>query len=243
MFAGFLEAGIIGRARDKGLFEVYVHNLRDYAQGKHRQVDDRPFGGEEGMVFKPEPLFAAVEALRQTPETPVYLLSAGGRPLTAGLAQELAASPQVILLCGRYEGVDERVAEHLVRDEISIGDYVLTGGELAAMVVVDAASRFIPGVVGKSESVARESFSQGLLDFPQYTRPRDFRGMTVPEVLISGNHSQVARWRRRQALEKTRDKRPDLLAKACLTAEDRRLLEQADKEKKDHKDKRERKNS
>ena len=243
MFAGFLEAGIIGRARDKGLFEVYVHNLRDYAQGKHRQVDDRPFGGEEGMVFKPEPLFAAVEALKQTPETPVYLLSAGGRALTAGLAQELAASSQVILLCGRYEGVDERVAEHLARDEISIGDYVLTGGELAAMVVVDAASRFIPGVVGKSESVARESFSQGLLDFPQYTRPRDFRGMTVPEVLISGDHSQVARWRRRRALEKTRDTRPDLLAKANLTVEDRRLLEQSPKEKKDIKDKRERKNS
>jgi tRNA (guanine37-N1)-methyltransferase len=240
MFAGFLETGLIRRARKKRVFEVYVHDLRDYAQGKHRQVDDRPFGGDEGMVFKPEPLFAAVEAVRQSPETSVYLLSPQGRLLTPELASELAAYPQVILICGRYEGVDERVAEHLVRDEISIGDYVLSGGELPAMVVMDAVSRFVPGVVGKSESVARESFSQGLLDFPQYTRPRDFRGMSVPEVLISGDHREIARWRRRQALTRTEARRPDLLRKASLTAEDRRVLVQI---RKDNKTKKERKKS
>lgn len=240
MFAGFLESGLIRRARKKKVFEVYVHDLRDYAQGKHRQVDDRPFGGDEGMVFKPEPLFAAVEALRESPSTSVYLLSPQGRMLTPELASELASSPQVILICGRYEGVDERVVEHLIRDEISIGDYVLSGGELPAMVVVDTVSRFVPGVVGKSESVARESFSQGLLDFPQYTRPRDFRGLTVPRVLTSGDHKEIAGWRRRMALEKTNARRPDLLRKASLTAEDRRLLDQI---RKDKKEKKERKNS
>ncbi len=235
MFTGFLEAGLIRRARKKRVFEVFVHNLRDYAQGKHRQVDDRPFGGDEGMVFKPEPIFAAVEAVRESPETPVYLLSPQGRMLSPELASELASFPQVILICGRYEGVDERVVEHLVKDEISIGDYVLSGGELPAMVVVDAVSRLVPGVVGKSESVARESFSQGLLDFPQYTRPREFRGMKVPEVLISGDHKEIGRWRRGQALSKTASRRPDLLAKASLTPEDRRLLVPTQKERKERK--------
>jgi tRNA (guanine37-N1)-methyltransferase len=235
MFAGFMEVGLIRRARKKTLFEVYVHNLRDYARGKHRQVDDRPFGGDEGMVFKPEPVFAAVEALRESPQTPVYLLSPQGRRLSPVLAVELAAQPQVVLICGRYEGVDERVVQHLVRDEISIGDYVLSGGELAAMVVVDTVSRFVPGVVGKSESVARESFSQGLLDFPQYTRPRDFRGMKVPPVLISGDHRTIAQWRRRKALEKTEAKRPDLLEQAVLTADDRRSLEHIKKDNKERK--------
>lgn len=216
-----------------------MHDLRDYAEGKHRQVDDRPFGGEEGMVFKPEPVFAAVEAVRQTPDTPVYLLSPQGRLLDPGLAAELAAAPQVILICGRYEGVDERIVEHLVTGEISIGDYVLSGGELPAMVVVDAVSRFVPGVVGKSESVAHESFSQGLLDFPQYTRPREYKGLTVPDVLVSGDHKQIARWRRRKALEKTEARRPDLLAKAALTADDKRHLAQIKKDK----NKKERKSS
>jgi tRNA (guanine37-N1)-methyltransferase len=236
MFAGFLETGLIRRAREKGLFEVMVHNLRDHAQGRHRQVDDRPFGGDEGMVFKPEPIFAAVEALKTAPETPVYLLSPQGRMFNAALAEELAAQPRVILICGRYEGVDERVAQSLVKDEISIGDYVLSGGELAAMVVLDAVSRFVPGVVGKSGSVARDSFSQDLLDFPQYTRPRDFRGMKVPQVLISGDHQQIARWRRLRALEKTQAKRPDLLARASLTAEDMRLLDQIKKDNKERTD-------
>ncbi len=239
MFTGFLETGLIRRARKKRVFEVSVHDLRDYAEGKHRQVDDRPFGGEEGMVFKPEPVFAAVEAVRQTPDTPVYLLSPQGRLLDPGLAAELAAAPQVILICGRYEGVDERIVEHLVTGEISIGDYVLSGGELPAMVVVDAVSRFVPGVVGKSESVAHESFSQGLLDFPQYTRPREYKGLTVPDVLVSGDHKQIARWRRRKALEKTEARRPDLLAKAALTADDKRHLAQIKKDK----NKKERKSS
>ena len=239
MFTGFLETGLIRRARKKRVFEVFVHDLRDYAEGKHRQVDDRPFGGEEGMVFKPEPVFAAVEAVRRSPEAPVYLLSPQGRLLDPGLAAELAAEDQVVLICGRYEGVDERIVEHLVTGEISIGDYVLSGGELPAMVVADAVSRFVPGVVGKSESVAHESFSQGLLDFPQYTRPREFKGLTVPEVLVSGDHRQIAHWRRRQALEKTAARRPDLLAKAALTAEDRRHLVQIKKDK----NKKERKSS
>jgi len=173
--------------------------------------------------------------VRESPRTPVYLLSPQGRRLSPALAAELAADPQVILICGRYEGVDERVVQHLVQGEISIGDYVLSGGELAAMVVVDAVSRFVPGVVGKSESVARDSFSQGLLDFPQYTRPRDFRGMKVPPVLISGDHRTIARWRRKKALEKTEAQRPDLLEGAVLTDDDRRLLDEIRKDNKERK--------
>ena len=212
MFEIFRSGGVVSRALRNGVIEVQVHNLRDYTTDKHRSVDDRPYGGEEGMVFKPEPIFAAVEAVRPPADAPVVLLSPQGRTFDARLAADMARHPQVVLICGRYEGVDERVAEHLATDEVSIGDYVLTGGELAAMVVVDAVSRFISGVVGREESVRRESFLEGRLDYPQYTRPREFRGMKVPEVLFSGDHRKIEAWRRAKAEEKTRQRRPDLLA-------------------------------
>lgn len=211
MFANIFSVGIVNKAIEKGLLHVNVHNLRDYAADKHHQVDDRPFGGSPGMVLKPEPIFAAVEGIRQTEDTPVYLLSPQGKPFNSRRAEEMAASSQIVLICGRYEGVDERVIQHLITDEISIGDYILSGGEPAAIVVVDAVSRFVPGVVGKMESVERDSFFEGLLDCPHYTRPRSFRGKTVPEILISGNHADIDKWRRDMALEKTRRVRPDLL--------------------------------
>jgi tRNA (guanine37-N1)-methyltransferase len=226
MFPGVFARGIIARAVQRGGLDLRVHDLRDYTTDKHQQVDDRPFGGEEGMVFKPEPVFAAVEAVRGPADTPVFLLSAAGRRFDDALAREMALRPRVVLICGRYEGVDERVARHLATDEISIGDYVVTGGELPAMVVVDAVARHIPGVVGKEGSVRRESFAEGMLDYPQYTRPRDFRGMTVPEVLFSGDHAKIEAWRRRKALEKTRRIRPDLFARLSLSPEDRMLLDE-----------------
>lgn len=232
MFEGFCSGGIIKRALQKGIIEIHVHNLRDFTKDKHRQVDDRPYGGEEGMVFKPEPIFAAVESVRRSEKTPVYLLSPQGRTFDGSLAEEMARHPQVILICGRYEGVDERVAEHLAADEISIGDYVLTGGELAAMVVIDAASRFVPKVVGKEESVRHDSFFEGRLDYPHYTRPRDFRGMKVPQVLFSGDHKKIEDWRKRKALEKTLRRRPDLLGKRSLSPEEKKLLDQIHEERK-----------
>ena len=226
MFASFFSGGIVKRALEKGLVEVRVHNLRDYTHDKHKQVDDRPFGGGEGMVLKPEPVFEAVEDIQKKDiQSLVYLLSPQGAKFDARFAQALSRVPQVILICGRYEGVDERVSRHLVDGEISIGDYVLTGGEPAAWVVVDAVSRFIPGVVGKGESVRKDSFFDGLLDFPHYTRPRDFRGRKVPLVLFSGDHAKIHSWRRSKALEKTRSLRPDLLKKKKLTSEDKRILE------------------
>jgi tRNA (guanine37-N1)-methyltransferase len=226
MFTGVFSGGVVKRALDREKIRIVVHDLRDFTQDKHRQVDDRPFGGLEGMVLKPEPIFRAVEAVRGDEGGRVCLLSPQGRLLDDGLARELAAERQVILICGRYEGVDERVAEHLVDDEISIGDYVLSGGELAAAVVVDAAARFVPGVVGKAGSVKRDSFAGGLLDYPQYTRPREFRGLKVPPVLFSGDHQKIERWRRKKALEKTARRRPDLVHKDTLAPEDRRLLEE-----------------
>jgi tRNA (guanine37-N1)-methyltransferase len=231
MFSGVFSEGVVRKAIQKGLIEVQVHDLRDYTTDRHRQVDDRPFGGEEGMVFKPEPLFAAVEAVRGSAGAPVYLLSPQGRPFDGRLAEEMAARPQVLLICGRYEGVDERVAGHLASEEISIGDYVLTGGEIPAMAVVDAVSRFVPGVVGKEASVRHDSFVEGRLDFPHYTRPRDFRGLKVPAVLFSGDHKKIETWRRRMALEKTAARRPDLLARQPLTAEERQLLAPGRKER------------
>jgi len=223
MFTGVFSGGVVKRALDRERIRIVVHDLRDFTQDKHRQVDDRPFGGLEGMVLKPEPIFRAVEAVREDAGAKVYLLSPQGRTLDAGLARELAAEPQVILICGRYEGVDERVAEHLADGEISIGDYVLSGGELAAAVVVDAAARFVPGVVGKEGSVRNDSFSEGLLDYPQYTRPREFRGLKVPAVLFSGDHEKIERWRRAKAMEKTARLRPDLVGRDARSAADRTL--------------------
>jgi tRNA (guanine37-N1)-methyltransferase len=233
MFTGVFSGGVVKRALDRGRIRIVVHDLRDFTQDKHRQVDDRPFGGLEGMVLKPEPIFRAVEAVREDGGGRVCLLSPQGRLLGARLARELAAERQVILICGRYEGVDERVAESLADDEISIGDYVLSGGELAAAVVVDAAARFVPGVVGKEGSVRNDSFAAGLLDHPQYTRPREFRGMKVPQVLFSGDHKKIERWRRQKALEKTARRRPDLVKDDRLAPEDRRLLEELKNERKD----------
>lgn len=232
MFAGIFSGGVVKRALDRGLIRVVVHDLRDFTLDKHRQVDDRPFGGLEGMVLKPEPIFRAVEAVREDGGGRVCLLTPQGRTLDARLARELAAERQVVLICGRYEGVDERVAECLADDEISIGDYVLSGGELAAAVVVDAAARFVAGVVGKEGSVRNDSFAGGLLDYPQYTRPRDFRGMKVPPVLFSGDHAKIERWRRKKALEKTARRRPDLVRGERLSPDDRRLLEEIKDERK-----------
>lgn len=213
MFGNVFSVGVLKKALDRNLIEVRIHNLRDFTSDKHKQVDDRPFGGKPGMVLKPEPIFAAVEDIREDENTPVYLLSPQGRTLNSSLAEELTDYSQIVLICGRYEGVDERVIEYLVTDEISIGDYILTGGELAAVVLVDAVSRFIPDVVGKKESVESDSFFKGVLGFPQYTRPRNFRGMSVPEVLFSGDHKKIEAWRKKKSLEKTRLKRPDLLGK------------------------------
>ncbi len=224
MFTGPFEESIIKRAIDAGLVEIVLHNLRDWGIGKHRTVDDCPHGGGPGMVLMCEPLFAAVEAVKGEAEVPVVLLSPQGRLFTQKVAREFAAYDRMILICGHYEGVDERVCEHLVTDEISIGDYVLTGGELPAMVVIDAVVRLIPGVLGAKESAFEDSHTGGLLEYPQYTRPASFRGWEVPEVLLSGHHAEIARWRRRQSIIRTFKRRPDLLAKADLTAEEREFV-------------------
>ncbi|HAR36471.1 MAG TPA: tRNA (guanosine(37)-N1)-methyltransferase TrmD [Acidobacteria bacterium] len=233
MFSSLFSAGVIKKAIEKGVLEIRVHDLRDYTTDKHRQVDDRPYGGLEGMVLKPEPIFRAVEALKEPEGSVTCLLTPQGERLDSGLAEQLARSRQLILICGRYEGVDERVIEHLVDREISIGDYVLSGGELAAAVVVEAVSRFVPGVVGREESVRHDSFTAGLLDFPQYTRPREFRGHRVPPVLFSGDHKKIARWRLKKALEKTLARRPDLLESRQLSSEEEELLEEIKRERKD----------
>jgi tRNA (guanine37-N1)-methyltransferase len=218
-FQEVIDCGILRRARNAGLVEITAHDLRQWTTDKHHVVDDRPFGGGDGMILKPEPIFAAVEALTGAarkedlpPRTRVVLLSPQGRVFSQAVAQELSEhTSRVVLLCGRYEGVDERVADALITDEISIGDYVLSGGEPAAAVVIDATVRLLPGALGSETSAVFESFSEGLLDHPQYTRPPDFRGMKVPDVLLSGNHAQIERWRREAAIAKTRRNRPDLL--------------------------------
>jgi tRNA (guanine37-N1)-methyltransferase len=214
-----IDCGILRRAQNAGLVEVKAHDLRQWATDKHHVVDDRPFGGGDGMILKPEPIFAGVEALTGASrkedlpvKTRVMLLSAQGEVFSQALAQDISQNTShVVLLCGRYEGVDERVTEGLVTDEVSIGDYVLSGGEPAAVVVVDAVVRLLPGALGSETSAVYESFSEGLLDHPQYTRPPEFRGMKVPDVLLSGNHAEIERWRKEAAIEKTRRKRPDLL--------------------------------
>lgn len=227
MFRGPFDESIIRRGQDKGLIQIGLHQIRDFATDKHQTVDDSPYGGGAGMVMKPEPLAACIEAARQqNPQALVLLTSPKGVPLTHQLALDLATKPGLIIICGRYEGIDERVHELFVDLEVSIGDYVLSGGELAAMVVVDAVTRLVPGVLGSDESAATDSFSDGLLEYPQYTRPPEFNGLRVPEILLSGNHTLIAQWRRQQALQRTAAQRPDLLHTAPLTERDRAYLAQ-----------------
>ena len=236
-FRGVFDFGIVRRARAGGLVEIAAHDLRGWTHDRHKVVDDRPFGGGDGMVLKPEPIFEAVESLTgvtggaqslRESRKRVVLLSPHGRSLTQAFAAELATVQHVVVICGRYEGVDERVSEQLATDEVSIGDYVLSGGEPAAVVLVDAAVRLIPGALGSETSAVNESFSAGMLDFPHYTRPVEFRGRRVPEVLMSGHHAEVARWRRRAALRKTRRNRPDLFAGVELSEKERAALDEED---------------
>ncbi|MHB9096156.1 MAG: tRNA (guanosine(37)-N1)-methyltransferase TrmD, partial [Eubacteriales bacterium] len=228
MFEGPLTSSIIKRARDKGLLDINMTNIRDFAHDKHRVVDDYPFGGGAGMVMKPEPIFEAVEFVRGKggPSTPrVILLCPQGKVFNQEMAKNLAKETHLILICGHYEGIDERVREKLVDEEISIGDFVLTGGEIPAMVLVDSLSRMIPGVLKEEESFLTDSFYDGLLEYPQYTRPREYEGMTVPEILLSGDHEKIRVWRRRMSLKRTLKRRPDLLKKSALAEEDKKLLQ------------------
>jgi tRNA (guanine37-N1)-methyltransferase len=226
LFSGFFEHSIVRRAQESGLVTYALHNIRDYASGRHRVTDDTPYGGGGGMIMKPEPIFAAVEAvLAGDPEgAPIILLTPKGRPFSQPVARELSHSRRLLLICGRYEGVDERVRQHLATDEISIGDYVLQGGEVPTMVVVEAVTRLIPGVLGDLSAPFEESHAEGLLEYPHYTRPAVFRGYAVPDVLLSGHHAEIVRWRRRQSLRLTWERRPDLLRVAHLTEEDRDFL-------------------
>ena len=212
MFAGPLDESIVKRARAEGLLDLTIHNLRDYSHDRHRTVDDKPFGGGPGMLLKPEPIFEAVEKLSRE-KTRLILLTPAGRKFNHSIARELARQEHLLLVCGSYEGFDERVREALADDELSIGDYVLTNGALPAMVIIDAVTRLLPGALGDDQSAHDESFSCGLLEYPQYTRPAEFRGMKVPEVLLSGNHAQIERWRLEQAKKRTKERRPDLTEK------------------------------
>jgi tRNA (guanine37-N1)-methyltransferase len=227
MFAGPLDASIVGRAREHGVIEIRVVNIRDFSSERHAIVDDYAYGGGGGMVMKPEPIFAAVEAMRCGGgcRERVILMSPQGRRFDQLTVAELARYQHLIIICGHYEGVDERVREHLADEEVSIGDYVLTGGELPAMVVVDAVTRLLPGALGAECGATADSFASGLLEHPHYTRPAEFRGWRVPEVLLSGDHEAIRLWRREQALRRTRERRPDLLERAELSEEDRRLLD------------------
>ena len=224
----YLSESILGRARAAGLLEAQVVNIRDYAPGKHAVTDDLPYGGGGGMVMKPEPVFNAVEAVlgdaAARAGTPIILMTPQGRPFTQAVAQELAGQPRLALICGRYEGFDERIRQHLATDELSLGDFVLTGGELAALAVADAVTRLLPGALGDPTGAEDDSFSSGLLEYPHYTRPPEYRGWAVPEVLLSGDHGRIARWRREEALRRTFQRRPDLLLKLDLSEEDRLFL-------------------
>jgi tRNA (guanine37-N1)-methyltransferase len=225
MFAPLLEQGLLRQASDKGILEFGVHDLRDFTHDRHKTVDDVSYGGGPGMVFKPEPIFEAIDAIRR-PGACVVLPDPQGEQFDRRIATDLARSTQLIFICGRYEGVDERVREALVDRSISVGDYVTMGGELPSMLIVEAVARFVPGVVGRGESVASDSFENSLLDFPHYTRPEEYRGLKVPEVLLSGHHEQIRQWRRRMALSRTLERRGDLLQKASLSSEDREVLEE-----------------
>lgn len=229
MFDGPLSESIIARAVERELVEIRLHDIRDYTTDRHRSVDDYPYGGGYGMVMKPEPIFGAVRSVKSgadmADDTPIILLTPQGTPLTQRVVERMATNDDLILICGRYEGVDARVAENLATCEISVGDYVLSGGELAAMIVIDAVTRLIPGAVGSIESTQDDTFSTGLLQFPQYTRPAMHEGGEVPEVLLSGNHGEIERWRRRESLRRTALRRPDLLENADLTEEERSFVE------------------
>lgn len=228
MFAGVFEQSIIRRARETGLVSIALHDIREYATGRHRVTDDTPYGGGGGMIMKPEPIFAAAEAiLGPTPETaPVVLLTPKGRPFNQRMARQFASERRMLLICGRYEGVDERVHQHLATHEISIGDYVLSGGEIPAMVIIDAVTRLIPGALGDPAATFEDSHAEGLLEYPHYTRPPVFRDYAVPDILLSGHHAEITRWRRQQALRATWERRPDLLRNAALTKEDQDFLRQ-----------------
>jgi tRNA (guanine37-N1)-methyltransferase len=225
VFQPYLDSSILQRAQQNQLIEVALHNIRDWATDKHHVTDDTPYGGGGGMVMKAAPIFDAVESVLGSPVVcPLILMTPQGRPFTTAVARELSALPRFGILCGRYEGVDERVRENLVTDQISVGDYVLTGGELPAMIVIDAVSRFIPGVLGDPDGAVDDSFGDGLLEYPHYTRPEDFRGWRVPEILLSGDHAKITQWRREQSLYRTYLHRPDLLTSAPLSDSDRKIL-------------------
>jgi len=231
MFVSPLGESILGKARERGLVQVRVHNIRDHATDKHQITDDRPFGGGEGMVMKPEPIVRLLEALKaQGPLPWVVLLSPQGHMFNQDCARRWSTLPRLVLVCGRYEGVDERVAEHFADEEISLGDFVVTGGELPAMVILDAVTRLLPGVLGNAASATSESFVEPVLEYPQYTRPREFCGHRVPEILLSGDHAAIQRWRRGQALLRTKVRRPDLFARLDLTPLDGKLLRQAEED-------------
>ena len=235
VFPSYLETSIIKRARERYLIDVRVHNIRDYTHDKHHTTDDTPYGGGGGMVMKPEPVFEAIETVLglnsdQTPpepasNIPIILLTPQGRVFNQSIAQELSAHPHIILLCGRYEGIDERIREHLVTDEISIGDYVLTGGELPALILIDAIARLLPDVLGDPTGAQDDSHAMGLLEYPHYTRPPEFRGWKAPDILLSGDHAKIDKWRREQALLRTFNKRPDMLEKTELTKKDLKFIE------------------
>jgi tRNA (guanine37-N1)-methyltransferase len=230
IFPPYLESSILQRARQRGRVEVRIHNIRDYTHDRHHTTDDTPYGGGGGMVMKPEPVFEALETVLEIssgarPGLPIILLTPQGRVFTQRVAEELSRHERIALLCGRYEGVDERIREHLVTDEISVGDYVLTGGELPALLVIDAVSRLIPGVLGDPTGAQDDSHSMGLLEYPHYTKPAQFRGWKVPDILLSGDHGKIEKWRREQALIRTFKKRPDMIEKAELSNEEKKIIE------------------